>query len=117
MRRLALAILVGVSSAVHVEGWITSVKQGWLHRAVVSEISKLFRMIDPHRRLERLKPISMPEQETAISKATAAVADATAPVRERLGVYWHQFSAIVGKGGNADGGDQDDDVDASFVVR
>ena len=74
------------------------------------ELERLLRMLDPHRRLARLRPIDVPPAKSRLAEATAAVADAVAPAVSAAHELWASVTPWL----HAD--DDDDDDDPSFMV-
>lgn len=54
----------------------------------VDELERLLRMLDPHRRLAKLKPLEVPKEVTALDKALEAAIDAATPAIVRAGDLW-----------------------------
>ena len=78
----------------------------------VDELERLLRMLDPHRRLERLKPVEMPQVQGVLEQAAAAVA----PRIEQFGTLWRRhnpFRSLGAAGADSydHGMDQGDDDD------
>ena len=52
------------------------------------ELERLMRLLDPYKRLARLKPIDVPQQDGPLSQMSAAVAEAAAPAIESMNLFW-----------------------------
>jgi hypothetical protein len=57
------------------------------------ELEHMLRMLDPHRRLHKLRPIAVPHEDSALEKMAAACADAAAPGIEAARSLWQRFAA------------------------
>ena len=68
------------------------------------ELHHLLRLMDPHRRLARLKPVDVPTQPNAAQRAIAALAAATQPAIQRANTLWEQINPF-----DATRDDDDDD--------
>ena len=73
------------------------------------ELEKLFRMLDPHKRLARLKPIEVPRLPTALEKAAMEAYEKARPGLERLEHLWYTVNPLA-KSIEDDDDDDDDDL-------
>ncbi len=68
------------------------------------ELERLLRMLDPHRRLRKHKPVTVPVPPNALDRAVVAVSEAAAPALEQAADLWNAVNPFKRR-------DDDDDDD------
>ena len=61
----------------------------------VSELEQLLRLLDPYRRLQKLKPIEMPKVETAFDQAAARAMEVAAPGIAQVEAFWYRVNPLA----------------------
>jgi Ca2+-binding EF-hand superfamily protein len=78
------------------------------------ELERLLRMLNPHRRLERLRPIDVPQLPSVFSQAFETVGKVAAPGVAMASAVWQRVNPLSNKTYDDD---DDDSEAASFLVR
>ena len=75
------------------------------------ELERLMRMLDPHKRLAKLKPIEVPHEPTPLEVGLSAAYEAARPGLEQLEQLWYTVNPLAARRDDDDDDDDDDGDD------
>ena len=81
------------------------------------ELERLMRMLDPHKRLAKLKPIEVPHEPTPLEVGLSAAYEAARPGLEQLEQLWYTVNPLAARRDDDDDDDDDDDGDDGDEAR